>query len=285
MFDTPSDADNHGEAHRGTRCGCQLWDTGTHDKTVEAVAEHEHGEWDQGGYCNRLVLRDGYGDTCGYQKAESPTPSESEREALARLIRQTADATEHSATEHEYAEAILAAGFRRHLTPAPVGDQRYVAEHVSTGTKYVDVDWSTEHTGRITVDTGKSRYITRVENVRRLTSATSATVEDGDVVEVTRDQREAALRAWFEWERTAHPTETLGDRMEAALRAALAESEETSATVSAEQVEFGAMAARAHWPLRDDYIAWAELNETTRDTWRKVFLAGLRAAGLTVEEN
>lgn len=40
------------------------------------MSDHEHGDWDAGGYCNRLVLdSEGDADVCGYQKptvAEKP---------------------------------------------------------------------------------------------------------------------------------------------------------------------------------------------------------------------
>lgn len=32
------------------------------------MSSHVHGEWDAGGHCNKLVMRDGAGDTCGYRK-------------------------------------------------------------------------------------------------------------------------------------------------------------------------------------------------------------------------
>ena len=33
---------------------------------------HVHGDWDMGGYCNRLVVdKDGYGDVCGYKHPRS----------------------------------------------------------------------------------------------------------------------------------------------------------------------------------------------------------------------
>lgn len=56
------------------------------------------------------------------------------------------------------------------LRPAPEPDAEVepVAEHIATGKQYVDVDWSTEETGYVYVDTGKSRYIVRANRVRRI---------------------------------------------------------------------------------------------------------------------
>lgn len=51
----------------------------------EIQIPHEHGDWDQGGYCNRLVL-DGRGDAevCGYQNSEETPEETTYREALTK---------------------------------------------------------------------------------------------------------------------------------------------------------------------------------------------------------
>lgn len=43
------------------------------------MSDHEHGDWDSGGYCNRLTYDDdGYGYTCGWREPVPVTHPEHE---------------------------------------------------------------------------------------------------------------------------------------------------------------------------------------------------------------
>lgn len=66
-------------AGSGEPLGCPCYDTGGNYGVCAEHAEdptpvHEHGDWDQGGYCNRLVVdANGDGDVCGYRRPGQDT--------------------------------------------------------------------------------------------------------------------------------------------------------------------------------------------------------------------